>query len=104
MIAAYAAKEVDGVSSMEGGQARDFLDKVGVRSQTKGVKVEVNEHNVKVALSINMGYGYNIPATSSKVQARVKQAIESMTGLHVTDVNVRIAGISIPSEGDVKKD
>lgn len=42
-----------------------------------------------------MGYGYNIPATSQKVQERVKNAIENMTGLTVTDVNIRIAGVNM---------
>jgi uncharacterized alkaline shock family protein YloU len=103
MIAVYAAREVDGVSSMAGSQTREFLDRVGMKSETKGVKVTLDDRNVKVDLSINMGYGFNIPATSSKVQARVKQAIENMTGLNVTDVNVRIAGIAIPAENGTKE-
>ncbi|MEE1039362.1 MAG: Asp23/Gls24 family envelope stress response protein [Lachnospiraceae bacterium] len=43
-----------------------------------------------------MEYGYNIPATSSRVQKRVKNAIEEMTGLAVIDVDIHISGISIP--------
>ena len=50
-----------------------------------------------------MDYGFNIPATSSKVQARVKQAIENMTGLSVADVNVRIAGIKMPENQEEKE-
>ena len=42
-----------------------------------------------------MEHGYNIPATSQKVQERVKNAIENMTGLTVTDVNIRIAGVNM---------
>ena len=40
-------------------------------------------------------YGYNIPATCQKVQAKVKAAIENMTGLTCTDVNIRIAGVKV---------
>ena len=47
-------------------------------------------------MSILMDYSYNIPATSKQVQDKVKSSIESMTGLNVTDVNVRIAGIKMP--------
>ena len=43
-------------------------------------------------------YGYNIPAVSQKVQDKVKSAIENMTGLEVTDVNVRIAGVNVQSK------
>lgn len=48
-----------------------------------GVKVEMENGNVKADLSLTMEYGYNIPATCSKVQTRVRQAVESMTGLRV---------------------
>ena len=100
MIASVAAQEVDGVAGMAAGTTREFLGSIGVKDPQKGVRVEVNDHNVRVDLQIIMGYGFNIPATSSKVQARVKQAIENMTGLSVTDVNVRIAGIKLADNSD----
>ena len=68
---------------------------VGVKGLTKGVKVEVFNHQVRAELAVLMEYGYNIPATSQKVQERVKNAIENMTGLTVTDVNIRIAGVNM---------
>lgn len=102
MIAAYTVREIDGVSSMAGSTTGEWLGKVGYKNPTKGVRVEVADGAVKVDLSVNMGYGYNIPATCSKIQTRVKQAIENMTGLAVTDINVRIAGITIPTESETK--
>lgn len=95
MIAALATTEVEGVSSMSGTVSNELMSKVGVKNLTKGVRVEVTGSNVKVDLSVMMDYGYNIPATSQKVQERVKNAIENMTGLEVTDVNLRIAGINM---------
>ena len=103
MIASYAAQEVDGVAGMAGSGTSEWLGRVGVKDPQKGVHVDVNEKNVRVDLSIIIGYGYNIPATSSRVQARVKQAVENMTGLAVTDVNVRIASIRISPESDTTK-
>ena len=100
MIASVAAQEVDGVAGMAAGTTREFLGSIGVKDPQKGGRVEVNDRNVRVDLQIIMGYGFNIPATSSKVQARVKQAIENMTGLSVTDVNVRIAGIKLADNSD----
>ena len=50
---------------------------------------------VSVDLSLNMKYGYSIPAVSEKVQEKVKTAIENMTGLSVMDVNIKIAGVSL---------
>ncbi len=92
-IAAIAATEVDGVFGLTGNLKTELMSKVGMKSLAKGVKVEVNDSVVYVRLSLIMNYGYNIPVTSKKVQERVKNSIESMTGLKVRDVNIRIAGI-----------
>ena len=95
MIASLAATEVDGVSSMVGNITNELMSKVGMKKLTKGVKVDILETNVVVDLAIVMEYGYNIPATCQKVQDKVKTAIETMTGLNVTDVNIRIAGVNM---------
>ena len=95
MIASLAATEVDGVSAMGGNITNELMSKVGVKNLTKGVKVEVIGSSVKVELVVLLEDGYNIPATSQKVQERVKNAIENMTGLTVTDVNIRIAGVNM---------
>lgn len=95
MIASLAATEVEGVSSMAGTITNELMSKVGVKKLTKGVKVEVLGSEVKVELAVLMEYGYRIPTTCQKVQERVKNAIENMTGLTVADVNVRIAGVNM---------
>lgn len=95
MIAALAATEVDGVAAMNGNVANEFLSKVGVKGLAKGVRVEIFNRKVKVELAITMEYGFNIPATCQRVQNKVKNAIVNMTGLEVTDVNIRIAGINV---------
>ena len=93
MIASLATTEVEGVNAMAGNITNELMSKVGVKNLTKGVRVSVSENNVRVDLAVTMDYGYNIPATCQQVQAKVKSAIENMTGLNCTDVNIRIAGI-----------
>ena len=95
MIAGIAATEVDGVAAMAGNVTNEFMSKVGVKSLKKGVKVDVIDKTVEVDLALIMEYGYNIPATSQKVQEKVKNAIENMTGLEVSDINIRIAGVNM---------
>lgn len=95
MIASLAATEVEGVSAMAGNITNEVMSKVGVKSLTKGVKVEVNENTVRADLVLTLDYGYNIPATCQKVQEKVKNAIENMTGLQVTDVNIRIVNVNM---------
>ena len=98
MIAAIAATEIEGVQGMAGNVTAEILDKVGVKAAAKGVKVQVNGKDVRVEISIIMEYGYNIPSTCQKVQEKVKNTIENMTGLSVSDVNVKISGISVPGK------
>ncbi|MCD7725536.1 MAG: Asp23/Gls24 family envelope stress response protein [Clostridiales bacterium] len=98
MIAALAAAEVEGVAAMGGTVSNELLKKVGMKSLAKGARVEVLNQKVKAELSITMEYGFNIPATCQQVQNKVKSAIENMTGLEVTDVNIRIAGIHVAKE------
>ena len=95
MIASLAATEVDGVSAMAGNITNELMSKVGMKSLTKGVRVDVLEGNVTVDLAVTMEYGFNIPVTCGKVQNKVKAAIENMTGLTCTDVNIRIAGVKL---------
>lgn len=95
MIAGIAATEVDGVSATAGNITNELMSRVGMNKLNKGVKVDVFENQVTVDLSLTMEYGYNIPATCQQVQAKVKTAIENMTGLNVVDVNIRIAGINM---------
>jgi uncharacterized alkaline shock family protein YloU len=95
IIAGLAATEVEGVSSMAGNITNELVGKLGMKNLSKGVKVEVLENAVSVELALHMKYGYNIPAVSTKVQEKVKVAIENMTGLMVSDVNIRIAGVDI---------
>ncbi len=93
MIASLAATEVEGVNAMAGNITNEVMSKVGMKKLTKGVKVDISQGNVKVVLALTMAYGYNIPATCQLVQGKVKNAIENMTGLTCTDVNIRIIGI-----------
>lgn len=98
MIAALAATEVEGIAAMAGNLTNELLSRVGVRGLSRGARVEVSGEKVKAELAVIMEYGYNIPATCQKVQAKVKSAIENMTGLEVQDVNIRIAGINVTRE------
>lgn len=95
IIAGLAASEVDGVASMAGNVTRDLIEKLGMKSLSKGVKITMDEKTVNVALAINIKYGFNVPTTCSKIQEKVKTAIETMTGLEVSEVNIKIVNVSM---------
>ena len=99
IIAGLAAMEVEGVASMAGNATRELISKLGMKSLSKGVKVDVLDGIVTVSLTLNLLYGYGVKDISVKVQEKVKSSIENMTGLEVADVNIRVAGVKVP-EGD----
>ena len=49
-------------------------------------------------VAINISYGFAIPDVTSKVQERVKTAVENMTGLTVAVVNVRVASVDMGAD------
>ena len=83
-IAAAAALEVEGVGS---------LANAGKKNLARDVRVKMEDDKVQVDLSILMSYGSTIPEMGKAVQDAVKTAIESMSGLEVSAVNVNVAGI-----------
>lgn len=94
-IAALAASEVKGVATASGGTANELAGKFGKKNISKGVKVLVSPDAVSVDMALTLDYGYGIPETAKQVQEKVKMAIENMTGLHVKEVNIRIAGVNV---------
>ena len=97
-IAGISASEVEGIQTTAGG-INDIAGKLGVKNHSKGVKVEIDGDKVELDVAVNVRFGYSIPRVSAKVQDKVSHAINSMTGLEVTKVNVRVAGIA-PVETD----
>ena len=53
---------------------------------------------VTVSLALNLKYNYSIVEVSARVQEKVKNAIENMTGLEVADVNIKVAGVEMESQ------
>ncbi len=93
IIAGMAATEVKGVASMAGNIKNELVAKMGMKNLSKGVRVEVTDTDVRVDLTLNLIFEANILEISGKVQEKVKTAIESMTGMKVSVVNVRVAGV-----------
>jgi len=95
IIAGLAATEVEGVAAMAGNITNELISKLGMKNLSKGVKVLVTDRTVDVDLALNIEYGYSILKVSEKVQDRVKSAIENMTGLEVSMVNIRIVSVNM---------
>lgn len=95
VIAGIAATEVEGVAGMSGGIVGDVAEILGRKNLTKGVKVEVGQIEAAMDLYVIMEYGYRIPEVAWNIQEKVKEAVESMTGLRVVEVNIHVQGVNI---------
>ena len=95
IIAGKAVAEAPGVYAMAGGFAGGIQEVLsGKKSLSKGIKVEVGEKETKIDVNIIVEYGSRIPDVAFDIQNRVKAAVEGMTGLKVTAVNVHVQGVN----------
>ena len=102
-IAAIAAKEVSGVYALGGGTARmmgAIRERIPGASQStgQGVAVEVGERQAAIDLDLVTEYGVSIVDLSRSVRRNVISAVEGMTGLEVTELNVSVNDIHLPSD------
>ena len=93
-IAGISASEIEGVSSMSGGIADGIASILGKKNLGKGVKVDINDKDVTIDLSIIVQYGSRIHDVARNVQESVRAAISDMTDLNVLDININVLGVS----------
>lgn len=99
VIAGVAVSEVEGVASMSGGFAGGITEVLsGKKNLAKGIKVEKSENSTKIDVNIIVEYGTRIPDVAFEIQNRVKKAVEAMTGLNVSSVNVHVQGVKTTEE------
>ncbi len=97
-IAGIAATEVEGVAATVGNVTHELMSRVGIRTLSRAIKVQMDERSCRVSIALIMKYGFHIPTTCKKVQERVRTSIENMTGLTVTDVQIRVEGIDMAGQ------
>jgi len=94
-IAGTAALEVEGLAGMVGNITGDLAGLLGRKNMAKGVKVEVAEQQTTITANIAVKYGYKIHEVSEQVQNRIKTAVETMTGLIASEINVHVSGVQM---------
>lgn len=95
VIAGKAVSEIQGVYEMSGGFAGGISEVLsGKKNLSKGIKVVVTEKETKIDVNIIVEYGVRIPEIAFEIQTKVKKAVETMTGLKVTEVNVHVQGVN----------
>jgi uncharacterized alkaline shock family protein YloU len=102
-IVGLAAREVPGIYDLGGGAARTLgaiRERIPGSSQTsgQGVTVEVGQSQAAVDLEVVTEYGMSIADVAKSVRRNVISAVEGMTGLQVTEVNLSVNDIHLPGE------
>ena len=82
-IVTHAVEEVEGVDGLR-----------TKKSWGKVMKIQIAEDNsLTIDCNVAIGYGHSVIETAQAVQSAITSAVESMTGVKVTAVNVNICGI-----------
>ena len=102
-IAGIAAMDTVGVVSMSSGLIGGMAELIGKKNPAKGVKVQVGAREVAVDVYIIVEYGIRIPDVALQVQEKIKEAIETATGMAVVEVNVHVQGVGF-SQGDTDEE
>jgi uncharacterized alkaline shock family protein YloU len=99
-IASMAASDVDGIVSLVG--KFSLGEMLGRKDVDKGVIVKVDGSRATVSVEVNIEYGMNIYDACHRLQRKVKDSVEEMTGLVVDEVNVSVRGIVVPGGKEAK--
>ncbi len=94
-IAKCAAMEIDGVADIACGghkTVRGILERVSIQQP---VEVDVKDGTVRLTMYVMVAFGCKVPNVAAKVQENVKNAIQNMTGVTVSQVNIIVAGIAV---------
>ena len=87
-IVEHTLTEVEGV--VKGG-----ADVVGKKSWGKGLRIAIAEDNsISIGCNVIVSFGQSVVEIAQAVQAAVTNAVESVTGVNVTEVNVNVCGIA----------
>ena len=97
-ISNFAAEEIDGVVSLADTYAPIKKGSIG-----KPIQISLNDDVAVIDISVNLKYGANIPAVAETLQKAVKDAVQNMTGITVSKVNVHVAGIVFPEAAPVQQ-
>jgi uncharacterized alkaline shock family protein YloU len=89
-----AALEVEGVAGLANTAGAEISELLGIRSLSKGVKVQFADEKVIVDTIITVSYGSSVMKVARAVQEKVLAAVQATTGLDQVEVNVHVTGIA----------
>ncbi len=97
-IAKLATLEVEGVQEVSSGNmgVKGLFNKVNLQ---RPVEVQLTDDVAEITVSITVCYGHKIPQLCARVQENVKTAVQNMTCITVSKVNILVAGVAHEAAG-----
>lgn len=89
-----AINEVEGVAALTQPAGAELAEILGIKSASKGLKVQFIDGKITIDAVIMVRYGFNVVSVAQQVQEAVTVAIESMTGIEKPQVNVHVSGVA----------
>ncbi|AJM76950.1 Asp23/Gls24 family envelope stress response protein [Rathayibacter toxicus] len=100
-VIGIAAREVPGVHDLGGGAARAIgalRSAINAQDRGQGVSVEVGEKQVAADITVVAEYPVPLQKLADSIRSNVSEAIASVVGMEVAEVNVTVADVHIPSD------
>ncbi|GHA94229.1 MULTISPECIES: Asp23/Gls24 family envelope stress response protein [Streptomyces] len=103
-IAGIAIRETDGVHAIGRGASKALGAVKGRMSGSSGaghaIKVEVGSKQTAIDVDIKVDYGIPIHELADRIRTHVTDAVETMTGLEVVEININVFDVHVPGEDD----
>ena len=101
-IVRKATCSIEGVVRLSGSTLLDNIAEIvgSRRIHDRAINIDINENEVAIQVKINIMYGVHVPTLAANIQTAVMDAVEQMTGMKVTRVDVIIQEVETPPEDD----
>ena len=94
-IVNLAVSEVEGIAGLSTKPVADIVDMIGKKNWSKGLKIVINDdETICVDCYVNIQYGQSVVDVAKAAQDAIISALDSMTGIKASAVNVNVCGIA----------
>ena len=92
-IVKSAIAEIDGVAGLSNTAGAELAERIGLKTVSKGIKVQFVDDRIIIDLIINVVFGCNIVNTAKSVQEKLISVVQDTTGIDKADINVHVSGV-----------
>ena len=92
-IAANTTTEIEGVAALANFYSNVVSSWSWKKQSSRPIIINLNDDVATIDIHVSLRSGVRIPDVAQNIQRSVKDAVQNMTGIAVTKVNVYVSGI-----------